>query len=232
MIARACEQCGNDFQVKYPSDPKRFCNRACKANASKGEQRPWLWKRGTFQCVVCGAEFERGGRYQAGQTRKPKGQAVCSEECARRARYRHGRISSQLTPEQAAYIAGFVDADGSFIIHGRYDGTDSLSFRVQAGGTKPAVFEWFKEITGIGTISKARRSTGNPKWRDYYDWHLNGDAAVSITEQLIPYLILKKAQAELGVDFQKRLRIPALKADRTWQQECRSRMAQLNKKGK
>lgn len=177
------------------------------------------------QCVVCGGSFEVGGR-----GRPKRAQRFCSNLCSGRARYRTGRTANTLTDAEAAYIAGFIDADGSFIIHGRYDGSDSLAFRVSAGGTKASVFHWMAGVTGVGVVSKARRSQ-NPRHRDYYQWHANGDAAVSLARQLAPYLVLKREQCELGIAFQERLRTPALKADRAWQQEWRLRMRDLNARG-
>jgi hypothetical protein len=44
-------------------------------------------------------------------------------------------------------------------------------------------------------------------------------------------LIVKKQQATLALDFMERIRVPAMKADRTWQLEYRERMKALNKRG-
>jgi hypothetical protein len=46
-----------------------------------------------------------------------------------------------------------------------------------------------------------------------------------------PYLIIKREQADLALATQERLRHPAFKADRTWQEEWRQRMKQLNARG-
>ena len=32
MIARICPECGNEFTVDKPSDPKRFCGRSCASH--------------------------------------------------------------------------------------------------------------------------------------------------------------------------------------------------------
>lgn len=230
MVSRACAICGALFEVKYPSSERRYCDRKeCRGASRRGQSRPSLWRRETVACVVCGKEFERGGHFVKGGTRKSGRQVTCSAECARRSRYRHGRTCNVLSVEQAAYLAGLWDADGSFVIHGRYDGSESLGFRAQIGVTKSIIIDWVAEATGLGYRALRRRS--NPKHAQVYNWLVNGDGAETFTRQLIPYLILKKPQAELGVEFQERLRTPALKADRAWQAEYRDRMREMNRRG-
>ncbi|MGD9724734.1 MAG: hypothetical protein AB7U76_26150 [Pirellulales bacterium] len=216
-----CQQCGKKFDADKRT--RKFCSEACFATSRE--------KRETVACVVCGTEFERGGRYVAGQPRRPKGQITCSLECSRRVRYRHGRLCNDLTPLEAAYLAGLWDADGSFIIHGLYRGnSDALSYRAQIAVTKPIIIDWVVATTGIGT--RATRNRTNEKHALVYHWQVNGDGAESFTRQLIPYLVLKRPQAELGVEFQERLRDRALKADRTWQEEYRVRMTAMNRRGR
>lgn len=127
MISRECELCGKPFQVKYPSNPKRYCPDPCRAIA--------------------------GGAQRKGQER-----------------------------------------------------------------------------AGVGNVVLVKR--GNPKHAHIYSWWVNGDGAQSLAQQLLPYLVLKRPQAELGIEFQERLKTPALKADRTWQQEYRERMQAMNKRGR
>ena len=59
----------------------------------------------------------------------------------------------------------------------------------------------------------------------------SGGAALSLLEQILPYLIVKKPQAELAILFQNKLSNPADKADRNWQKETKDKMALLNHKG-
>jgi hypothetical protein len=179
----------------------------------------------TKVCPACSIEFDVGGR-----GRPPRSQRCCSMECARRAKYVRGRKANELTVERAAYMAGYVDADGHFGIYGRYDGNASLSFRMGAGGTRPAVLQAFASWAGIGSVSRAYRSK-NPKHSDFYQWIVRGDGAVSLARQLLPYLQTKRPRAELGIEFQERLREPRLKADRSWQESARQRMLAMNAKG-
>ena len=175
-------------------------------------------------CVVCGTPFVTGGRL--GKASKE----FCSWACRRAARYRRGAQCAELSPMDAAYLAGFWDADGTFILHGRGGTSNSVSFRVHAGGTRPDVIQWIREVTGIGTV--ARRTPKNPNAHDVWVWTVNGDAAETFARQIVPYLRLKKERAELGIAFQERLRDRKLKADRGWQMEWMERLREMNRKGR
>jgi hypothetical protein len=62
-------------------------------------------------------------------------------------------------------------------------------------------------------------------------WHCNADAAYSVLQQIRPFLKIKGEQADLAIETQERLRVPGLKADRSWQNEYRLRMKELNRRG-
>ncbi len=175
-------------------------------------------------CPVCETRFQVGGRGNPGRH-----QVCCSQRCAYQARYRRGSTANALTERDAAYIAGFIDADGYFMLHGRVD-HGSISFRIGAAGTKPQTIEWLPEVTGVG--SSTVRKSHNPRHADGWQWTCNGDAALSLAVQLLPFLRVKREQCEMGIEFQERIRRPDLKADRSWQEEWRQRMLALNAKGR
>jgi len=61
---------------------------------------------------------------------------------------------------------------------------------------------------------------------------LNSDSAASLLKQVSPYLILKRKQADIAIDFQDKLHIPKWKTKRQWQYRSQSRMKKLNARGK
>jgi hypothetical protein len=135
----------------------------------------------------------------------------------------------ELSPADAAYLAGFFDGEGSYILHGRTGLTSSITFRVAVVGSKPSVIEWIAEVTGLSSAQVREPTVAG--WAPRWTWTVNGDAAVSFTTQIRPYIRLKTEQADLGLAFQARLHDPASKADRTWQEEWRLRMRELNARG-
>jgi hypothetical protein len=87
-----------------------------------------------------------------------------------------------------------------------------------------------KEVTGIQSniIYKKRAS-------EKHDIGLtlacHGNVAEGLLRQVLPYLIVKKQQAELALDFQDKTKIPEWRANLEWQKECLAKMHELNKRG-
>ena len=60
---------------------------------------------------------------------------------------------------------------------------------------------------------------------------MNSQAACSILEQVRPYLRIKAEQADLAMAFQRKLKVPAEKALKEWQEDWRWRMKGMNQRG-
>jgi hypothetical protein len=144
-------------------------------------------------------------------------------ECQQASRYRNGAKCNELSRDDAIYMAGFIDGEGSIILTG-HRGKAELKLGVV--NTNKAVLLWMCEVTGIGAVHLHQKE--EQKKQQSYMWSLNADAVESLLLQLLPYLKVKKAQAELGIETHSRLRDPALNADRVWQSEYIIRMKTLN----
>lgn len=218
-----CVVCGKAFYLapwEIRQGKGRYCTRACYYETLKGKERPSLRRRSIQTCAVCGKEFEVGGQA------KHRGQVMCSWDCARRARYRSGTQSQTLTDTDAAYLAGFIDGEGSVMLYHR---RDVAALRITASNTSRGVLDWIAMVTGVGQVVSHKRSSEihkTPHW-----WQANAEAAESVLRQIRPHLKIKQEQADLALSVQERLRVPALKADRTWQQEAIAQMKALNKRG-
>jgi hypothetical protein len=147
-------------------------------------------------------------------------------ECQYKSRYRHGSRSMDLPVEVAAYIAGLVDGEGSIILYKRGTG---VQMRLTIANTYQPVLSWMVDVTGVGAV--ITRSSTNINHKAGAWWQANSEAAETVLRQIRPYLIIKAEQADLAISTQERLRDPALKSDRTWQEEYRVRMGYLNRRG-
>lgn len=178
---------------------------------------------GTFrQCKACGESFPVGGR------KGKKLYAVfCSRDCHQKSRYHRGRQCNKLAPEDAGYIAGFMDGEGSIILHRRYTGSVGLMLDLSNTSRRP--LEWMIETAGVGYFGLTRRRS--PRHRDCHSWRVSGDAAASLLRQIVGLMKVKQRQAKLAIAFQKRLETPSLKADRSWQMEWMGRMKEMNARG-
>lgn len=174
------------------------------------------------QCAACGKCFKVGGR--GGRNLSA---VYCSRECHQKSRYRHGTKCKELSDTDAAYIAGFFDGEGCVFLHKRRN--NSVGLMIDCSGTSEVTIKWLHSTTGVGSIHY--RKSRSDKHKQCYCWRVAGDAAESLLLQLLPYLKIKKPQAELGIEFQSRLRTPSLKADRLWQHEWKEKMMDMNKRG-
>ena len=179
-------------------------------------------------CPVCTKPFPVCPEGKASRYYPPYETEFCSPEHARQGRYRHGRVCRSLANDEATYLAGFMDGEGSIILHRRSD-TKNVSLRVSIANTFLPIIETIREMTQLGTVITTIRE--NQKHKTAYHWNTNSDAAVSFLEQIAPYLRVKKAQAELAIQFQSGMRDPSTKTNRDWQTDCLTKMKSLNAEG-
>lgn len=222
-VALGCPGCGNAFHrhVWEVERGAKYCSHACYQRASVGKPRVRKTARSENRCLVCGAAFEVGGRGG------PKKDALfCSVPCRLAGRYRNGSTAAMLTEVQAAYLAGLVDGEGSIMLNPRAGG--SITSRVVISNTHRGVLDWVAETTGIGNVQAHRPQ--DARHRAGWMWVTNGDGALSLLEQIRPYMIIKTEQADLAVEAQRRLRDPSTKTG-AWQMEYSARVSDLNRRG-
>jgi hypothetical protein len=214
-----CETCGNEF---IPDKPERkYCKRECYTKARIGVARLSTRKRETRACVVCGKAFEVGGRA------KKRDQETCSIACGNLTRYRHGAKALELQPTDAAYLAGIIDGEGSIMVLAK---RDTCIVKVTVSNTHHPLLYWIQEVTGVGAVTAQPRA--NPALhRVAMYFQCYSEAAESLLRQIAPYLRIKRAQADLALSVQERLRDARLKADPAWQQAAVAQMQALNRRG-
>jgi len=104
----------------------------------------------------------------------------------------------ELSPTDAAYIAGFLDGDGCITISGRHTTPEPM---VLFDNTDPSIIRWL--LKKLGSKHNIRR--GKPKkgkWRPTMRVAVTGIADVYyLLKQLLPYLIIKREQAELTLKY-------------------------------
>lgn len=177
-------------------------------------------------CMACGKPFYVCPPGKKSRYYPTNSQSFCSRQCSGKARYRSGSGCAELSDVDAAYIAGFLDGEGSIFI---YEKMNRPRLRVAFANNDLGVLEWISKMTGVGSIStKIKYSKVHAT---SYILQLNADAALSLLQQVRKYLRIKGEQADLGIDFQERLKIPELNLDRSWQVEYGNRMCEMNKRG-
>ena len=221
-----CKECGVEFFVTL-SDMRRgrgtFCSRACAGKNHTGKPRSDRGRKTEARvCDVCKTEFLVGGRGH-----RDKESKFCGRKCANLVRHRRCRsLCLEMSQIDAAYLAGFIDGEGSIIL---FERSGCLALRLTASNTNRAVLEWIGEATGVGGLVSFDRNPARYKISNW--WQVNSEGAESVIKQIRPYLKIKAAQADLALECIAKLRDPALKADRTWQLAAIEQMRAMNARG-
>ncbi len=100
-----------------------------------------------------------------------------------------------------AYIAGLFDGEGSICIE-----RNGRRFWIYVGVimTDEYIIRWLQFVFGGSIYHYAPRGISK---KDQWRWRTVGPQAIPVLKALMPYLRLKKAQAELAIEFQKKMNI-------------------------
>lgn len=103
-----------------------------------------------------------------------------------------------------AYMAGIVDGEGCIAIE-RYvsKGHGYYRAKLRVANTNKELLEFLKLYFG-GTISNFGKRSPNQK--PAYMWAIPGETAIKCIKALLPYLFLKRPQAQLAIKFQSKKR--------------------------
>lgn len=99
----------------------------------------------------------------------------------------------------AAYMAGIIDGEGSIcLLKGKSRWGTYVQPRVNVYNNSVALMQWIVEVFG-GTFTKVKRR--QPKWVEGYVWTMNSSDTRFYMDVLRPFLIIKRRNAELVVEF-------------------------------
>ena len=115
-----------------------------------------------------------------------------------------------MTDIELAYFAGLFDGEGCIQIgHNKPQKrkrTEQHTLNCKVAMTnKQAVNSYL--IFG-GSVCVKQASLKNPNWKDQYVWAVNSNMALHFLEIILPYLKLKREEAQCGIEFQ-RFRTPS-----------------------
>ena len=106
-------------------------------------------------------------------------------------------------------LAAFIDGEGMIDIHTHSQFRTHLDrvhtthyVRIIITNTDPRLALWCKDIFD-GCANFVKTSAQNSKWRNQLKWYVSSRKAVAILRGCLPYLILKREQAEVALAFQE-----------------------------
>lgn len=131
---------------------------------------------------------------------------------------------------QWAWVAGIIDGEGSVSIQRKADGNLEVLLRVSM--THELTVRTIKVFAHVGKVrqDKSRMSSGG---KDVWEWRVKGKKAVSTLRQCMPFLVTKKVQARIALEFALLANRghPLSLANKEKRQALREAMLVLNKKG-
>lgn len=99
-----------------------------------------------------------------------------------------------------AYIAGIIDGEGSIQVYKHEKGTSWFDLEVGVSNNDKQICEYLKQKIGGCLFAVKATKSHNLSFR----WCCKCQMAKRLLEKLIPFLIAKKNQAILAVDFQNK----------------------------
>ena len=130
---------------------------------------------------------------------------------------------------QRSYAAGVIDCDGSIYV-ANCGKSQSPHLRVAVYNTRRGLIDWFADKYG-GTVGECKRGGRSRE----YSWTLYGRGASTVLMDILPYLVIKREQALLAIEFISTLSEDGgttLPADvRDLRARLRNRLRELNRKG-
>ena len=100
------------------------------------------------------------------------------------------------------YLAGIIDGEGSIMIVRRPSKpTHSPMMRVVVSNTNKTLLQLFQLNFG-GNISAAKRYN-KPYCKTCFQWTSSSQKALACLKIIEPYLFIKRAQAQIAIEFQK-----------------------------
>jgi hypothetical protein len=100
--------------------------------------------------------------------------------------------------QEKAYLAGIVDGEGSIFVGKTHKRLNTMV--VNVSNTDPRLHVWLKIHAG-GHVTEDKRKY--PNRRKIWLWQIGSNKAADMLEEILPYLVIKKDQAETAIAFHR-----------------------------
>ena len=113
------------------------------------------------------------------------------------------RKAKNLSREDAAYIAGLIDGEGTLSLSRRHRG-ENRQFVISISNTESKLLNYVRRVVGVGRTTRKRTSKSNHTPSSTYT--IRNRHALDLLRQITPYLRTYKAKrAKLVLDHYLRL---------------------------
>ncbi len=109
----------------------------------------------------------------------------------------------RLSNEDAAYLAGLIDGEGTITLSHRH-ANERRHLVVSISSTERSLVQWALEASGVGKVTGKR--TTSPKHAPGLTYSVSNRQALDLLHQLLPYLrSYKRQRAELAMEHYRAL---------------------------
>lgn len=128
-----------------------------------------------------------------------------------------------------AYLAGLIDGEGtvSCSVVKNAKGFLALNKQLSIFNTNLTLISWITARFG-GTVHSRKR---NINWKEEHQVKWSANEAASLLTAILPYLVIKKEQAEIFIALHKTKSNSVSLETQEYRQRLCSRIAELNKRG-
>lgn len=136
--------------------------------------------------------------------------------------------------EKYAYFAGIVDGEGTISMY-YYKRLDRYFLTFEVYNNCPKLIEWLE--TNIGGYSRSINSASRKdkiNWKTTYVWRLQNNECLQVLRNLLPFLVSKKEQCEIAIEFKKTYNGPGQvipESVKEFRKSLCDRMRPLNQRG-
>ena len=106
-----------------------------------------------------------------------------------------------------AYTAGIIDGEGCIHIRRQHDKRYGNCFKYTLSVSVTSAEEWlckWLQFSWGGSVHNQDRRKEHPKWKLYWHWAIASRQANAMLKAIVPYLRIKRPQAEIAIGFQDR----------------------------
>lgn len=103
-----------------------------------------------------------------------------------------------MTKNEAAWLAGLFDGEGSLINSHNQRQNGNFCLRFQICMCNEEIVRRVQTVIGTGNISYWKPK--NPRHSESWRYHVHGMNAVRVLQQILPWLIVKREDAEMWID--------------------------------
>lgn len=114
-------------------------------------------------------------------------------------------INQNINEVDLAYIAGLLDGEGSINILSSRSRCNQFWLSVTIANNHLPTLEWVMAVVDGGAIKNAHGRMRPSDTAPVYKWQICSRQAADLLSKLLPFLRIKREQAEVAIEFQNRL---------------------------